>query len=186
MIIYIKNMVCLRCKMAVQSVLEELHIEYESIELGRVNLRTYLSSDQKKLLNNALRKYELELMEDQKAVLVEQIKVIILELFQEPDTEMQLKLSAYLSKKLNYQYTYLSNLFSEMEGFTIERFYIVSRVERVKELMMYEDLSLSDIAYQLKYSSVSHLCLQFKKVTGQTPSAFKILSQSNDFVWRKL
>jgi AraC-like DNA-binding protein len=186
MIIYIKNMVCLRCKMAVQSVLEELHIEYESIELGRVNLRTYLSSDQKKLLNNALKKYELELMEDQKTVLVEQIKVIILELFQEPDTEMQIKLSAYLSTKLNYQYTYLSNLFSEKEGFTIERFYIVSRVERVKELMMYEDLSLSDIAYQLKYSSVSHLCLQFKKVTGQTPSAFKSLCQSNDFVWRKL
>jgi AraC-like DNA-binding protein len=186
MIIYIKNMVCLRCKMAVQSVLEELQIEYESIELGRVNLRSYLSPEQKKLLNNALRKYELQLMEDQKAVLVEQIKIIILELFQEPDTEMQIKLSAYLSTKLNYQYTYLSNLFSEKEGFTIERFYIVSRVERVKELMMYEDLSLSDIAYQLKYSSVSHLCLQFKKVTGQTPSAFKSLCQSNDFVWRKL
>ena len=186
MIIFIKNMVCVRCKMAVQSVLEALQIDYESIELGKIKLRDFLSSEQKKALTGALRKYELDLISDQKTALVEQIKVIILEMFHKPDTELQLKLSVYLGKKLNYQYTYLSNLFSEMEGITIERFYIVNRVERVKELMVYEDLSLSEIAYQLKYSSVSHLCLQFKKVTGQTPSNFKSLCLSHDFVWRKL
>ena len=186
MIIYIKNMVCVRCKMAVQSVLEALQIDYESIELGRVKLRDYLSSEQKKALNTSLQKYELELMEDKKQVLVEQVKILILEIFHRPDTDMELKLSAYLSKKLNYEYTYLSNMFSELEGSTIERFYIVSRIERVKELMVYEDLSLSEIAYQLKFSSVSHLCLQFKKVTGETPSNYKRLCQSNDYVWRKL
>jgi AraC-like DNA-binding protein len=172
--------------MAVQSVLEALQLDYESIELGRAKLRCYLTSEQKKALNNALKKYELELIDDKKTILVEQIKAIILEMFQKPGTEMQLKLSAYLSKKLDYQYTYLSNVFSEMEGLTIERFFIVSRVERVKELIKYENLTLSDIAYHLRYSSVSHLCLQFKKVTGQTPSTFKGLCQSNDFIWRKL
>jgi AraC-like DNA-binding protein len=99
---------------------------------------------------------------------------------------MELKLSAYLSKKLNYEYTYLSNMFSELEGSTIERFYIVNRIERVKELIVYDDLSLSEIAYQLKFSSVSHLCQQFKKVTGETPSDYKKLCESNDYVWRKL
>ena len=186
MIIYIKNMVCVRCKMAVQSVLEALQIDYESIELGRVKLRDYLSSEQKKALNTALQKYELELMEDKKQVLVEQVKILILEIFHQPDTDMELKLSAYLSKKLNYEYTYLSNMFSELEGSTIERFYIVNRIERVKELIVYEDLSLSDIAYQLKFSSVSHLCQQFKKVTGETPSDFKKLCESDSYVWRKV
>jgi AraC family transcriptional regulator len=186
MIIYIKNMVCIRCKMAVQSVLEALQIDYKSIELGRVKLRDYLSSEQKKALNTALQKYELELMEDKKKILVEQVKSLILEIFHQPDTDMELKLSAYLSKKLNYEYTYLSNMFSEMEGSTIERFYIVSRVERVKELMVYEDLTLSEIAYQLKFSSVSHLCQQFKKVTGETPSDFKRLCESDGYIWRKV
>ncbi|HTM93019.1 MAG TPA: AraC family transcriptional regulator, partial [Flavisolibacter sp.] len=114
------------------------------------------------------------------------VKTLILEIFHQSNTDMELKLSAYLSKKLNYEYTYLSNMFSEMEGTTIERLYIESTIERVIELMVYEDLSLSEIAYQLKFSSVSHLCLQFKKVTGETPSNYKRLCQSNDYVWRKL
>lgn len=179
-------MVCVRCKMVVQSVLDALHIEYESIELSRITLRGYLSLEQKNSLNNALQKYELELMEDKRKILVEQIKTLILELFHEPDAKMELKLSAYLSKILKYEYNYLSNMFSEIEGSTIERFYIENKVERVKELIMYEDLSLSEIAFQLNYSSVSHLCLQFKKVTGQTPTNYKKLCESNDFVWRKL
>lgn len=109
---------------------------------------------------------------------------MIIETFNDSQNEMLLKLSEYLSKSLNYDYTYLSNIFSEMEGSTIERFYIVTRIERVKELIVYEGLTISEIANQLNYSSVSHLCLQFKKVSGQTPSMFKKRCESEDFVWR--
>ncbi|MBC7826603.1 MAG: helix-turn-helix transcriptional regulator [Chitinophagaceae bacterium] len=184
MTLYIRNMVCLRCKMAVQSVLEGLSIRYSSIELGKVALLEVLSPDQQKKINAALQHYKLELMDDKRKILVERIKILIIELLHSPDNEMRLKLSEYLSKGLHYDYTYLSNIFSEMEGSTIERFYIVTRIERVKELIVYEDLSVTEIAYQLNYSSVSHLCLQFKKVTGQTPSMFRKKCESGDFVWR--
>lgn len=177
-------MVCVRCKMAVQSVLEELSIPYETIELGKVTISEALSPEQHKSLNASLQYYKLELIDDKRKILVERIKVIIIQLFDSPKDEMRLKLSEYLSKSLNYDYTYLSNVFSEIEGSTIERFYIVTRIERVKELIVYEDLSITEIAYKLNYSSISHLCLQFKKVTGQTPSMFKRLCESKDFVWR--
>ena len=123
-------------------------------------------------------------MEDRRKIITEQIKVLILQLFQAPDINLQQKFSDYLSKSLFYDYTYLANIFSETEGSTIERFYIVSRVERVKELIVYEKMNITEIAYELNYSSVSHLCQQFKKVTGQTPSEFKKLCESEDFVWR--
>lgn len=177
-------MVCLRCKMAVQSVLEGLGIEYSTIEIGKVNLPAAITPEQQKNLNTALKQYELELMEDRKKILVERIKTLIIELFHASGNDKQLKLSEYLSKEVYYNYTYLANTFSEVEESTIERFYIVTRIERVKELIVYEGLSITEIAYQLNYSSVSHLCLQFKKVTGQTPSMFRKLCKSEDYVWK--
>lgn len=177
-------MVCVRCKMAVQSVLERLHIDYLTIELGRVKLAGDITREQQNELNNALLYYQLELMEDRKKILVEQIKVLIIDMFHSSYVDVQVKFSEYLSKSLYYDYTYLANSFSEMEGYTIERFYIVNRIERVKELMVYEALSLTEITYKLNFSSVSHLCLQFKKVTGLTPSMFKKLCESHDYVWR--
>ena len=177
-------MVCVRCKMAVQSVLEQLEIDFLSIELGKVKLAGELNSEQQKGLNAALKHYELELMDDKKNILVERIKTLIIEMFHSPNDEIRLKFSEYLSKSLHYEYTYLANTFSELEGSTIEKFYILNRIERVKELLMYEALSVKEIAYQLNYSSESHLCQQFKKITGQTPSVFKKLCESEEFVWR--
>lgn len=184
MIIYIKNMVCVRCKMAVQSVLEELNIEYLAIYLGKVKLAAALTPEQKNHLPAALKRYELELMENKKSIIAERVKTVIIELLNAPDTETQLKFSEYLSNQLAYDYTYLANTFSETEGSTIEKFYILCRIERVKELMVYEALTLKEIAYRLNFSSVSHLCLQFKKVTGQTPAMFRKLCATEDYVWR--
>lgn len=177
-------MVCVRCKMAVQSVFESLHIGYTTVELGRVDLPEAITPEQQRKVNTALKHYELELMEDRKKILVERIKTMIIALFYASDDDKQVKLSEYLSKGLYYDYTYLANIFSEVEGSTVERFYIVTRIERVKELIVYEGLSITEIAYQLNYSSVSHLCLQFKKVTGQTPSVFKKRCESDDYVWK--
>lgn len=185
MIVYIKNMVCVRCKMAVQSVLEALQIGYLKIELGRAELAADLSPGELQQLNNSLKHYELELMEDRKKILTERIKVLIIDLFHAADTNLYQKFSEYLAKILFYDYTYLANTFSEVEGTTIERFYIETRVERAKELMVYEDMRTTEIAYQLNFASVSHFCLQFKKVTGQTPSQFKKLCGSPGYVWKK-
>jgi AraC-like DNA-binding protein len=171
--------------MAVQAVLEELNIGYTSIELGKVKLTEDLSVQQRSDLDAALRIYELQLMEDKRKILVERVKTLIIELFHSADVELNVKFSAHLSESLQYDYTYLSNVFSELEGSTIEKFYITQRIERVKELLVYEGLSVSEITHQLSFSSVSHLCLQFKKVTGHTPSNFKKLCATENFVWRK-
>lgn len=170
--------------MAVQSVLEELGISYKSIELGSVELTGRINAQQREQLNVALQHFHLELMDDKKKIITERIKTIIIELLHDRNYIMELKLSSYLADRLEYDYNYLSNLFSEVEGFTIERFYILNRIERVKELLIYEDLSVTEIASLLNYSNVSHLCLQFKKVTGYTPSGFKKESGAEDFVWR--
>lgn len=185
MYIFIKNMVCVRCKMAVQTVLDNLHISYKSIEIGRVTLTEPLTADQHKELDAGLKHYELEILDNKKMVLVERIKVLIIEMIRSDNIEASLKFTVYISKALDYDYTYLSNIFTDEEGSTIERFYIVSRIERIKELIVYEDMSIKEIAYQLNYSSVAHLCQQFKKVTGKTPSAFKKLCQSSTYVWKK-
>ena len=182
--LYIKNMVCVRCKMAVQSALEAHHIPFLSIELGRVKLPVALADEQLSALGKSLKYYELELMQDRKKILVERIKTKIIGLLASPEGP-PLKLSAYLSEALGYKYTYLANTFSELEGTTLERYFINSRVERAKELMVYEEMPLGEIADELRYSNVSHLCLQFKKVTGLTPAEFKKHCQSDDFVWRR-
>lgn len=177
-------MVCIRCKMAVRTVLEALAIDVARIELGWAETVNSISIEQKDKVNEGLKYYSLELMTNRKMIIVEQIKTIIIGKFQLAADDTGLKFSVYLSKSLDYDYTYLANIFSEMEGSTIERFYICSRIERAKELMIYEALSIKEIAYQLNYSSVSHLCLQFKKVTGHTPSAFKKLFESREIVWK--
>lgn len=176
-------MVCLRCKMAVESVLKAAEIPYLTIELGRLILPTLLLLEQKAALSKGLKHYGLELMENRSKILVERIKTEIISLLQAPHS-LRLKLSVHLSQALNYNYTYLANIFSEQESTTIERHFIAQRVERVKELLVYENSSLTQIADELAYSSVSHLCLQFKKVTGLTPAGFKKLCQAGDFVWR--
>lgn len=184
MTIYIKDMVCVRCKIAVRSVLEELGIGYQKINLGSAVLERALTDEELKSVNKALNRFELALMHDRKRILTERIKTLILEAIRGPQADEGLKLSAFISKNLSYDYTYLANLFSELEGTTIERFYIESRIERAKELIVYEGMSIKEIAYELNYSSVSHLSLQFKKVTGYTPADFKKRCESDDFVWK--
>lgn len=186
MTIYIKDMVCVRCKMAVQSVLEELNISYQTIELGHAVLDQALGKDELQALDTALKRFELSLMSNRKKILTERIKTLIYELVRKQEAEGTLKLSAFISQQMDYDYTYMANLFSSEEGLTIERFYIESRIERAKELMVYEGLSVKEVAYELQYSSVSHFCLQFKKVAGSTPAEFKKHCESGNFVWRVL
>lgn len=166
-------MVSLRCKMIVKSELQNLGLHFHIVELGEVEIREELSSKQKRELNAALKKFGLELLEDKKGMLIEKIKNIIIEMIHYSDELPSHNFSNYLSEKLNYDYNYLSNLFSEVKGTTIEHYIISHKIERAKELLMYNELSLTEIADKLHYSSVSHLSNQFKKVTGLTPSFFK-------------
>lgn len=168
-------MVSLRCKMVVKDILEQVGIPYLSVELGEVNTCEELTAEQLKLLKERLKCADLELMDDKKAQLIEKIKGVIIEMIHYDEELPKVKFSVYLSKKLNHNYTYLANLFSETEGTTIEHFMILHKIEKVKELIMYNDLNLSEIAWKLHYSSVAHLLHQFKKVTGLTPSFFKKL-----------
>lgn len=172
--------------MIVQSILDNFSIPYKKVELGSVELEIALTTDQYRDLDSALRHYELEIMSNKRIILVERIKSLLLEMIHSNEIDPPIKFSVYLSKALNYDYAYLSNIFTEEEGSTIERFYITSRIERIKELIRYEDMSIKEIANRLNYSSLSHLCLQFKKVTGETPSGFRKLCQSPGYIWRKL
>jgi AraC-like DNA-binding protein len=173
--LHIKNMVSNRCKMIVKSELEKLGLHYIIVQLGEVEIMENISVEQKNLLNVGLNKSGLSLMDDKKSVLVEKIKIIVVELIHYSEELLKVNFSDYLSEKLNYDYTYLANLFSENQGTTIERFIITHKIERVKELLVYDELSLTEIAYKLHYSSVAHLSNQFKKMTGLTPSHFKKL-----------
>lgn len=171
--IFIKYMVSIRCKMLVKSELDKLHIPYTSVELGEVNLEHNITSEQRQQLNAALKKSGLELMDDKKAMLIERIKNVIIEMVHYIDEPPLTKFSTFLSEKLNHDYTYLANLFSEVTGTTIEHFIIMHKIERVKELLVYDELNLTEIAFKMRYSSVGHLSNQFKKVTGLSPSHFK-------------
>lgn len=171
--IFIKYMVSIRCKMLVKSELDKLHIPYISVDLGEVNLERNITMEQRHQLNMALKKSGLELMDDKKAMLIEKIKNVIIEMVHYIDEPPLTKFSTFLSEKLNHDYTYLANLFSEVTGTTIEHFIIMHKIERVKELLVYDELNLTEIAYKMRYSSVGHLSNQFKKVTGLTPSHFK-------------
>ncbi len=168
-------MVCIRCKMVVKSELEKLGLHYSKVELGEAEIMEDISSEQMHQLGVALKKTGLELMDDKKSILVEKIKTIIIELVHYTDDQIKTNLSDYLSEKLNYNYTYLANLFSEFKGTTIEKYYLAHKIEKVKELLVYDELNLTEIADKLHYSSVAHLSNQFKKMTGLTPSHFKNL-----------
>ena len=166
-------MVCLRCKMVVESVLQNMGVYITTVELGEVQTRDELSQKQLKQLKISLLKFGLELMEDKKSMFVEKIKNIIVEMIHYNDELPETNFSDFLSEKLNYDYNYISNLFSEVKGITIEHYIIAHKIERAKELLIYNELTLTDIAFKLHYSSVAHLSKQFKKVTGLTPSFFK-------------
>ena len=168
-------MVSIRCKMVVKSELDKLGLHYSTVELGEVEVKDKISKEQLDQLSIALKMTGLELMDDNKKILVEKIKTIIIELIHYSDDQIKINLSDYLSQKLNHNYTYLSNLFSEVKGTTIEQFYLANKIEKVKELLVYDELNLTEIAWKLHYSSVSHLSNQFKKMTGLTPSHFKNL-----------
>jgi AraC-like DNA-binding protein len=163
--------------MVVKSELEKLGLHHTIIELGEAVIREDLSTEQLDRLRVGLKKSGLELMDDKKSILVEKIKAVIVELVHYNEEQIKINLSDYLSEKLNYDYTYLANLFSEVKGTTIENFYLSHKIEKVKELLVYDELSLTEIAYMLNYSSVAHLSNQFKKMTGLTPSHFKTLKR---------
>jgi AraC-like DNA-binding protein len=173
--LYVKNMVCIRCQMVVKAELEKLHLRYMDVKIGEINLFENITPAKLKQLDIALRKSGLELMDSKKKILVEKIKGLIIELVHYTDEQIKVNLSDFLSEKLNYDYTYLANLFSEVKGITIEKFYLTHKIEKVKELIVYDELNLTEIAYKMNYSSVAHLSNQFKKITGLTPSYFKNL-----------
>ena len=173
--LYIKNMVCSRCIAAVKSSLDELKIRYASIELGEVITKTERSEKQLDVLKERLQHLGFELLGDTKKKLIEKIKTVIIEHVHYKEGNNRYNLSEILSSKLRKDYSYLSHLFSEVEGITIEKYLINQKIEKIKELLVYDELSLNEIAYQLGYSSVAHLSSQFKKVTGLTPTHFKKL-----------
>ena len=168
-------MVCIRCKMLVKDELTKLGLHYTVVELGEADILEQISKEQHDLFQVALLKSGLELLDDKKSILIQQIKNVIIELVHYSEEPLTINFSHFLSQKLNHDYTYLANLFSEVQGITIEKFLITHKIERVKELLVYNELNLTEIAYRMHYSSVAHLSTQFKKITGLTPSHFKQL-----------
>ncbi len=171
--LFIKFMVSNRCKNAVKEVLNDLGLHFIMVDLGEVEIMEHLSGEQREQLQVALQYTGLELMDDKRAVLIERVKNTIIDMVHNSNEPVKTKLSVYLSQKLNYDYTYMSNLFSEVQGTTIEQFLISHKIERIKELLIYDELNITEIAYAMNYSSVAHLSNQFKKVTGLSPSHFK-------------
>ena len=161
--------------MIVKSELEEFGLHFVIVDLGEVEILESITEEQRKRLNLNLERSGLGLLEDKKRVLIEKIKNIIVELVYYSEEQPKTNLSDYLSEKLHYDYTYLANLFSVSQSTTIEHFFLTHKIERVKELLVYDEISLTEIAYQLRYSSVAHLSNQFKKMTGLTPSRYKSL-----------
>ncbi|UPZ15922.1 helix-turn-helix domain-containing protein [Flavobacterium humidisoli] len=173
--LYIKNMVCSRCKMVVKSEFEKLGLQTTSVELGEVELEKEISDEQKEVLLENLQVLGFDLIDDKKTKTVERIKNLIVDLVHHKNNDLKINLSDYLAENLNQDYNSLSNLFSEIENTTIEKYFISQKIEKVKELLIYNELSLSEIADILNYSNVAHLSNQFKKITGFTPTSFKQL-----------
>ena len=161
--------------MVVKSELEKLGLHYINVDLGEAEIIENITVEQWDILGAGLKKTGLELMDDKKSILVEKIKTLIIELVHYRDEQIKINLSDFISEKLNHNYTYLANLFSEVKGTTIEQFYLTHKIEKVKELLVYDELNLTEIADKMHYSSVAHLSNQFKKMTGLTPSHFKNL-----------
>ena len=168
-------MVSARCKIVVKEELKKMDIHYVMVELGEVEIMENLSGAEREALKLSLLHSGLELMDDKKSMLIEKIKHIVIDVVHHSDEHVKVKFSEYLSNKLQHDYTYLSNLFSGVQGTTIEHFMIAHKIEKVKELLVYNELSLTEISFAMNYSSVAHLSTQFKKVTGLTPSHFKKL-----------
>lgn len=173
MILHIKNMVCLRCKMLVKKILDDMQLPFDSIELGAVELKHTLTPTEKEHLKDTLALWGLQLIDNNKEILVEKIKNSIIQLIRNDNNISSAKTSRYLSKYLNYNYTYLANVFSQETGVCLSDFIIAHKIEKAKEMLIYEGLTVSEIAWKLNYSSVAHLSNQFNKITGLRPSQFK-------------
>lgn len=184
--IYIKNMVCNRCIMVVKSELEQFGLHPVAVELGEVTLDRTLTQAEKKNLDERLQQLGFEIIDDKKTRLIESIRTRIIDMIYSEEEVPKLRFSEQLSDEFHHEYSYLSKLFSEVRGTTLEQFIIRQKIERVKELLVYGELSLSEIAYKLGYSSVSHLSKQFKKVTGLTPTYFKEVRKSKRLPLDKL
>ena len=173
-------MVSRRCKMMVKEELEKLGIKYVTIELGMVEILGDISKNTHEQFKKNLLGSGLELMDDKKSILIEKIQNVITEMIQYSDEIPKVNYSDYISEKLGYDYTYLANTFSEVKGITIQQFIIIHKIEKIKELLLYNELNLTEIAHKLHYSSVAHLSNQFKKVTGLSPSFYKQLKKKRD------
>ena len=168
-------MVSARCITAVKDELRKLGLHFILVDLGEIDIMEDISEEQRELLKVGLINSGLELMDNKRAVLIEKIIKVIIEMIHHTNEIIKINFSEYLSEKLNHDYTYLSNIFSEVKGITIQQFIIIHKVERIKELLLYDELNLTEISYKLNYSSVAHLSNQFKKITGLSPSHFKQL-----------
>jgi len=166
-------MVCNRCILVVQNELEKLDLKIKNIRLGEVTLENDLTPEDKQKIENVFEPLGFEVIDDKKGRIIEKIKNTIINLVHHQEQDLKTNLSDVVSEELHHDYNYLSNLFSEIEGTTIEKYFIAQKIEKVKELLVYDELSLSEIAFRLNYSSVAYLSNQFKKVTGLTPSHFK-------------
>jgi AraC-like DNA-binding protein len=176
--LYIRNMVCNRCIMVVKSELEKLGLDPLTVQLGEVELKKDISAEELTVFKNRLDELGFELIDDSKSKLIEKIKLLVIQLIHHGEGQLNQNYSEFIASKLNKEYNYLSHLFSEVEGTTIEKYIINQKIERVKELLVYNELTLSEIADSLGYSSVAHLSGQFRKVTGLTPSYFKKLKEN--------
>ncbi len=186
MTIYIKNMVCIRCKMIVSEELTQLGLHYSRVDLGQADIIEDISIAQHDQIKSGLSKKGLELIDDIKSVLIEKIKNLIVELVHYSVEPLSINLSVYLSQQLHHNYTYMANIFSEAQGHSIEKFVIEHKIERVKELLVYNELNLTEIASKMHYSSVAHLSSQFKKVTGHTATHYKHLKVKRRFLLEEI
>ncbi len=170
-------MVSSRCKMVVRQELQKLGLHYANVDLGTVEILENITDLQREQLHKNLKVFGLELLDDKRKIIIEKIKSVIIEMIHYSEEMPKVNYSDYISEKLGYDYTYLANTFSEVKGITIQQYIILHKIERVKELLLYDEVNLTEISYMLHYSSVSHLSNQFKKVTGLTPSFFKKLKE---------
>jgi len=168
-------MVSNRCKIVVKEVLKELGLHFIVVDLGEIEIMEDITMEQRTALKTGLLESGLELMDDKKAILIERVRILITDMIHNADELPVTNYSNYISDKIGYDYTYLSNIFSEVKGITIQQFIIINKIERIKELINYDELNITEIAWKMNYSSVAHLSNQFKKVTGLTPSQFKQL-----------
>ena len=177
--LFVKYMVSNRCKLAVKEELKKMGLHFIVVDLGEVEIMEELTFEQREQLQGGLSGSGLELMDDKRAMLIEKVQNVITEMIHHSEEIPKVNYSDYISRKLNYDYTYISNLFSEVKGITIQQYIIINKIERVKELIVYDELNLTEISYRMHYSSVAHLSNQFKKVTGFTPTHYKNLKDKH-------